>query len=83
MSDTVHLRRIDAEQNMRRFYRISMQPGLFGDVALIREWGRIGTRGQSKEEWFENEAAAQHAGDTLTKQKQRRGYASDASSLLN
>lgn len=74
MIETVHLRRVDTEQNMRRFYKISVQPGLFGDVALVREWGRIGTRGQAMEEWFADEAAAQDAGDKIATQKQRRGY---------
>ena len=74
MSDPVDLRRIDAAQNMRRFYHMSVQPGLFGDVALVRQWGRIGTRGQSMKEWFDDEAAAEAACDTLSKRKQRRGY---------
>ena len=43
-SDSVHLRRIDPAQNMRRFYSLSIQPTLFGGASLIRDWGRIGTR---------------------------------------
>lgn len=70
------LTRIDPEQNMRRFYRLSVQPGLFGDVGLVREWGRIGAAGQSKTDWFEDEALAEAASDKLARQKQRRGYAS-------
>ena len=58
MTDPVDLCRIDTTRNMRRFYHMSVQPGLFGDVAFIRQWGRIGTRGQRMEEWFEDEAAA-------------------------
>ena len=76
MTDPVDLCRIDTTRNMRRFYHMSVQPGLFGDVAFIRQWGRIGTRGQRMEEWFEDEAAAEAACDKLTKQKQRRGYQS-------
>ncbi len=72
--EPVHLTRIDEEANMRRFYRLSVQPGLFGDWSLIREWGRIGTRGQSMTEWFEGENAADAAGGKLCEQKQRRGY---------
>lgn len=33
------------EGTKRRFYRLTIQPGLFGPV-LLREWGRIGTFGQ-------------------------------------
>lgn len=38
----VSLRRIEPEKNMARFYEISLQPTLFGDVAVVRHWGRIG-----------------------------------------
>lgn len=43
---TVDLKRIDPSLNMRRFYRMSVQPDLFGGACLVREWGRIGFRGQ-------------------------------------
>lgn len=71
---TIQLSRIDPEHNMRRFYRIRIQPGLFGDWSLIREWGRIGTSGQSKEDWFDTEAEAKDARFKLQMQKSRRGY---------
>jgi len=32
---------------MRRFYALSTQPTLFGEMSLIRSWGRIGTNGQT------------------------------------
>ena len=70
----VTLTRIDPEQNMRRFYRVSIQPGLFGDWSLIREWGRIGTQGQGMEEWFDSEEEADHAAGRIQQSKQRRGY---------
>jgi predicted DNA-binding WGR domain protein len=40
----VHLGRVDPARNMRRFYRLDMQPDLFGGVLLVKEWGRIGAR---------------------------------------
>ena len=42
----LHLRRIEPACNMRRFYRLCVQRDLFGGACLIREWGRIGYRGQ-------------------------------------
>lgn len=42
----VTLTRIDTDKNMRRFYRLDMQPTLFGEYAVVREWGRIGRGGQ-------------------------------------
>ena len=31
---------------MARFYVLSLEPTLFGEVAVLRHWGRIGTRGR-------------------------------------
>ena len=42
----MHLRRIDPDRNMARFYTISVQPNLFGEWSLLREWGRIGSPGR-------------------------------------
>jgi len=42
----VELRRIDPAKNMHRFYRLDVQPDLFGGVLLMKEWGRIGAHGR-------------------------------------
>lgn len=68
------LHRIDKDRNMMRAYELSVQPGLFGDVSVLRHWGRIGTVGQSKEYWFRDEAEAAHEADAILRQKRRRGY---------
>jgi predicted DNA-binding WGR domain protein len=73
------LHRIDKTRNMARGYELSVQPGLFGDVAVTRHWGRIGTAGQTREYWFDTEDAAQKDADTILRQKLRRGYARLAS----
>jgi predicted DNA-binding WGR domain protein len=52
----VHLRRIDPTRNMRRFYRLDVQPDLFGGVLLVKEWGRIGARGRTVAERYDSEA---------------------------
>ena len=44
MNTTVILYRIDPEKGMQRYYRMDVQPDLFGRWCLIREWGRIGRR---------------------------------------
>ena len=44
------LERIDPSQNMARYYVLSIEPTLFGDSALVREWGRIGSLGQRRTE---------------------------------
>lgn len=70
----VDLKRIDPSLNMRRFYRVSVQPDLFGGVCLIREWGRIGFRGQMLIEQHEDEGRAVTALLKLAATKTRRGY---------
>ncbi len=73
-TDQIHLRRIDPTQNMRRFYTIAIQPTLFGGASVIRNWGRIGTNGQSMMETFDQCDEAVMASVKLERSKRRRGY---------
>lgn len=68
------LRKIRPEENMFRFYRMSIVPSLFGDCSLVREWGRIGTAGMSRIDLYDREADALAALDVLRRAKLRRGY---------
>jgi predicted DNA-binding WGR domain protein len=55
--DTIHylvLHRFDPSCNMARYYVLAIEPSLFGDAALIREWGRIGRPGQRRVELYED-----------------------------
>lgn len=70
----VHLHRIDATQNMRRFYGIAIQPTLFGGASVIRNWGRIGAGGQTMMETFDHPDDANMALLRLERTKRRRGY---------
>jgi predicted DNA-binding WGR domain protein len=56
---TIHLRAVCAARNIRRAYRIDVQPDLFGHVIVTLAWGRIGTRGQSRVCSFPSPALAQ------------------------
>jgi predicted DNA-binding WGR domain protein len=69
------LHRIDPAKNMRRRYEISLQPTLFGPVAVIRHWGRIGGGGQTKEDWLASDAEATAMAARILGEKRRRGYA--------
>ena len=71
---TVDLKRIDPSLNMRRFYRMSVQPDLFGGACLVREWGHIGLRGQMLIEQHDDEGRAVNALMKLSATKKRRGY---------
>ena len=75
---TVDLKRIDPSLNMRRFYRMSVQPDLFGGACLVREWGRIGLRGQMLIEQHPDEGRAVTALMKLSATKKRRGYQSSS-----
>lgn len=70
----LHLQRIDATKNMRRFYSLSLQPTLFGEVTLIRNWGRIGTNGQAMMQTFSTAEQAEMTYERLERSKKRRGY---------
>lgn len=70
----LHLRRIDPACNMLRFYHLSVQRDLFGGACLIREWGRIGYRGQVLIETHDDEGKAITALMKLAAVKRRRGY---------
>jgi predicted DNA-binding WGR domain protein len=72
--DPIHLRRVDAARNMRRFYELGIQPTLFGGFSLVRAWGRIGSAGQCMVETFDREAEATEVLTRLMRAKRRRGY---------
>ena len=48
--------------------------GLFGDWGLVREWGRIGSPGRVRTDWYDNVADAKDARFLLYMQKAKRGY---------
>lgn len=70
----VTLTRSDPGRNMRRFYRLDVQPDLFGNWSLWREWGRIGAGGQVRQDPFPSAEAAEAALNVFRQGKERRGY---------
>jgi predicted DNA-binding WGR domain protein len=71
----LRLKRVDPSCNMRRFYIMTVQRDLFGGASLIREWGRIGSRGQTLIEQHPDEGLAISALLKLAAAKRKRGYA--------
>jgi predicted DNA-binding WGR domain protein len=59
---------------MARFYRLDVQPDLFGGWTLWREWGRIGRGGQVRVDAYLTVAEALDAQAKLEHAKVRRGY---------
>ncbi|MEM1364056.1 MAG: WGR domain-containing protein [Pseudomonadota bacterium] len=70
----MHLRCIDSARNKRRFYALSVQRTLFGEWALVREWGRIGVGGRLRSDLYPSAGPAIDALTELARQKTRRGY---------
>ena len=68
------LDRCDPTCNMARYYVLAIEPSLFGNPTLIREWGRIGLPGQRRVELHENQSQAMEALETWLQRKRRRGY---------
>jgi len=61
-------------KNMRRFYRLDVQPDLFGQWCFIREWGRIGCAGQVRMVPYATAGEAHEALAAQRRMKERRGY---------
>lgn len=74
MPDAVTLRRVDPGRNMARFYRIEIQPDLFGEWRLVREWGRIRQAGQLRQAIYPSQAEARTALERHCRVKEKRGY---------
>lgn len=45
MSD-ITLKRVEPSSNCFRFYRLAVEPNLFGDYSLVIHWGRLGRFGR-------------------------------------
>lgn len=70
----LYVERTDKARNMARFYAMTIEPNLFGEVSLTRRWGRIGARGQMKVQHFARERDAVAVFLDLLRQKRDRGY---------
>ncbi|MBX5241977.1 WGR domain-containing protein [Rhizobium sp. NLR22b] len=70
----LYVERSDASRNMARYYVMSIEPNLFGDICLLRKWGRIGTKGQMMVHHFGREEEAVRLFLDLLRQKRKRGY---------
>ena len=72
--EDIRVERVDPAANMYRFYRLRLQPDLFGGVSLLREWGRIGNQGRFMIDCFEDAGQAVDAMLSIYLSKQKRGY---------
>ena len=66
---------IDPEHNRARFYELLIQPTLWGEVSLIRQWGRIGGGGGQRQITFHQEwLSAEAEFGALIAHRMKRGY---------
>jgi predicted DNA-binding WGR domain protein len=76
------LERRNATGNMARFYVLAIEPTLFSEMALVREWGRIDSWGRRRIDLYPNRASAAESLDAWLVRKARRGYRVRAARLL-
>lgn len=70
----LYVERTDEAKNMARFYAMTIEPNLFGEICLTRRWGRIGAQGQTKTQHFAREQDAVTTFLDLLRRKRSRGY---------
>jgi predicted DNA-binding WGR domain protein len=68
------LHRRNPEESVARFYSFMIERDLFGRIALVRNWGRIGTNGREIVQEYPSEIEAGEALEALARTKRRRGY---------
>lgn len=77
MTAVIHLVRRDAARNLARFYRLELCTTLFGEIVLIRQWGRIGTLGRRSETIIRDPEEGSAALSRWCQRKRARGYGID------
>ena len=70
----IDMRRFDPSLNMNRFYSVELTKDLFGQHGVHRQWGRSGTWGRHRHDWYATKNEAESALSDLIKQKLGRGY---------
>lgn len=70
----VVLQRRDCARNVARFYVLAIEPSLYGDAALMRAWGRIGSLGRQRLDLYASAAEAGEALEAWLARRVGRGY---------
>lgn len=70
----LYCQRLDRSRNRARNYALSIQPTLFGEIAVVRYWGRIGKQGGEKSKIFATSREAAVYFLDLARVKRRKGY---------
>jgi predicted DNA-binding WGR domain protein len=71
----IKLEKIDHQKGIYRFYKLDIQPTLFGEFSFSREWGRIGNKASRRViKTFECYEDAAQALNCLHVRKMKKGY---------
>ncbi len=65
---------VDPATNRYRFYSLTWQPALWGGEALIRTWGRIGSKGRTLETFHEDRESIRELVERIVQRRLQRGY---------
>ena len=68
------LTRSDPSRNIDRFYIVDITPTLFGEWAVLREWGRRGSPGTMRLDSYQRRDEAVTAERRTIKRRLQRGY---------
>ena len=63
-----------SDEKSHKFYTLLIQQDLFGKWSLLRQWGKIGTKGQVQIDTFDSYEEACAVQEKLVKEKRRKGY---------
>ena len=72
------LTRTDPTRNMNRFYLVDITPTLFGEWAVLREWGRRGSPGTMRLSSYERRHEAETAEQRMIERRLQHGYTARA-----
>lgn len=64
----------DPTKNRSRFYLLTWQTTLTGEVALVCTWGRLGSQGRSLAVFYDDRATAHDKIARAIKRRLKRGY---------
>jgi predicted DNA-binding WGR domain protein len=70
----LHLVSLNPAKNRYRFCTLAWQTSLFGELALVRTWGRLGKVGRSQAHFYPDVMSAQPAIIALLRRRLRHGY---------
>ena len=65
---------VDPAEHRFRFSELRLQETLWGGVALVRAWGRLGTPGRWRASEFPDRATAQADAERAVRRRLQRGY---------